>query len=510
MPFPPRSSRAVPLKDDPMPNAIQEKLFLSRPMRDLIELSRTEQVPSPSGPIVLPASLPTPIPPPDFFTVHQADARTLDAILRPYSSPQAPLITCTITSPPYADLKNYGHRDQIGWGQSYDEYLAEMLRVFRAIARNTRDDGTLWVIADTLRPQNGAGSGLHALELLPFHLAEEARTAGWTLRDIIIWKKDRTLPWSGHGRLRNTFEYVLFFSKTDRFKYHVDRIRDPIQLEEWWVKYPERYNPAGKVPHNVWEIPIPTQGSWAKSQIRHACPLPVGLVERLILLSTDPGDVVFDPFAGSGVVVAGAESLDRRGIGIELEKRHVKAFQKVVRKDVTARVAIDELPAREARTAWLQEVVFKLRAVKYPRVLMSWLLQKRPDLPKPYLAISHLELESPVLKRPFGLMQVRTLMVVDGDDRLRRQIQEVLCDAAAHKPASKFGISGPIAVLSRRKAQETLGEQTFYRYPNGRTHMAEGTATIKDALASAAERAKWRHPLILSNVEVREQPRRLR
>jgi hypothetical protein len=181
-----------------------------------------------------------------------------------------------------------------------------------------------------------------------------------------------------------------------------------------------------------------------------------------------------------------------------------------VRKDVTARVAIDELPARETRTIWLQEVVLKLRAVKYPRILMSWLIRKRPDLPKPYLAISYLELESPVLKRPFGLMQVRTVVVVDGDERLRRQIQEVLIDAAAHKPASKFGISGPIVVLSRRKAEESLGGRTFYRYPNGRTHMADGTATIGDALASAGDRGKWRHPLILSNVEVREQPRPLR
>ena len=66
------------------------------------------------------------------------------------------------------------------------------------------------------------------------------------------------------------------------------------------------YNPHGPVPTNVWDIPIPVQGSWKTPAIAHACPLPPDLIERLVFISTDPGDVVFDPFAGTGVVVAEA------------------------------------------------------------------------------------------------------------------------------------------------------------------------------------------------------------
>ena len=92
-------------------------------------------------------------PPTGLFDLHPGDARRLDELLSPFSGPSDPLLTCTITSPPYGDLKNYGDPDQIGWGQPYDEYLTDLRRVFRAIAKHTRDDGSLWIIADTLQPE---------------------------------------------------------------------------------------------------------------------------------------------------------------------------------------------------------------------------------------------------------------------------------------------------------------------------------------------------------------------
>ncbi len=131
-------------------------------------------------------------------------------MLRNYSSSSKPLLTTTITSPPYADLKDYGHPDQIGFRQPYDEYLVEIKRIFRNVYNHTRDYGSLWLIVDTLRPGE---EGLRRLEPLPFQVTEELSEIGWILRDIVIWKKDKTLPWFGRGRLRNAFEYILFFVK---------------------------------------------------------------------------------------------------------------------------------------------------------------------------------------------------------------------------------------------------------------------------------------------------------
>src|SRR5688572_13081507 len=93
--------------------------------------------------------------PPGLLRLHHGDARRVEALLGPFSSESDPLLTCTITSPPYGNLKDYGHPDQIGYGQPYDEYLVEMRRIFRSVLKHTREDGAMWVVADTLRPADG-------------------------------------------------------------------------------------------------------------------------------------------------------------------------------------------------------------------------------------------------------------------------------------------------------------------------------------------------------------------
>ncbi|HLK14115.1 MAG TPA: site-specific DNA-methyltransferase, partial [Fimbriimonadaceae bacterium] len=325
-------------------------------------------------------------PAPDgLFGLHEGDARKLDYLLGKFSSEREPLLTCTITSPPYGNLKNYGHPDQVGWGQPYDEYLTSLRSIFRNVRKHTRDDGSLWVVVDTLRPHNE--EGIWTLEPLPFQLSQQLTEVGWSLRDIIIWKKNKTVPWASPGRLRNAFEYVMFFVKTESFKYRVDRLRETDRLEQWWVKWPERYNPLGKFPENVWEIPIQTQGQWSSTSIQHACPLPPDLVERMLFLSTDPGDVVFDPFAGSGVVLAEAERLGRRPVGIELVKKNKDMYERFVRPEITKRRGRDRLAEQQAHNEYLYNTILKLRVVKYGRQLLDGAAKAGPDSPSPLLAI---------------------------------------------------------------------------------------------------------------------------
>ncbi len=310
----------------------------------------------PGAPLVRDAAASPAVPPESFFTVHQGDARRLELLLSRHSSARKPLLTTTITSPPYGGLKNYGHRDQIGFGQRHDEYLLDMRRVFRALHTHTKRDGSLWVVADTLRQRRPEGE-VWPIKLLPFELAREAEGEKWLLREIIIWLKDKTLPWSSRGRMRNSFEYILLFVKSDRFKYNVERLREPSDLEQWWVRYPERYNPQGKAPTNVWPVPIPVQGSWANTTIQHACPLPADLIERMLLISTDPGDVALDPFAGSGVVVAEAQRLKRRGLGVELIDEHIQAFHQTVLPEITQRRGTDLLQDLHARSDQLRRTI---------------------------------------------------------------------------------------------------------------------------------------------------------
>ena len=257
--------------------------------------------------------------------LYRYDSRFLDKIITEKT------INVTITSPPYYNLKDYGSPEQIGFGQTYKAYLEDLKLVFSKVYNVTKDDGTLWVIIDTFREN-------HEVVPLPFDFSNQLKDVGWKLKDIIIWSKDRTVPWVHKGKMRNLYEYILVFSKTNKFKFYIDRIRDYENLKKWWVTYPERYNPKGKVPEEIWNFDIPTQGAWGKGYIMHFCPLPEELVQRIIKLSTNDNDIVFDPFAVSGTVLAQAKFMNRKFLGFELNEDYIKMFHNYVNNNYSQRL----------------------------------------------------------------------------------------------------------------------------------------------------------------------------
>lgn len=132
--------------------------------------------------------------------VYNGDSRCLLEIL-----PEGVQVQTTITSPPYFDMKDYGVEGQVGFGQKYEEYLEDLKEIFAQIYTVTKDDGTLWIVIDTFKRD-------HAVVTLPFDLVQKLNSVGWKLQEIIIWKKDKTVPWSSKGFMQRKFEYVLFFS----------------------------------------------------------------------------------------------------------------------------------------------------------------------------------------------------------------------------------------------------------------------------------------------------------
>jgi DNA modification methylase len=278
-------------------------------------------------------------------------------------------VTLWITSPPYFGLKKYGLRKGIGQENAYEEYLATMRNVCNEMFRASAKHAGLWMLVDHVK-QNGT------LKLLPFDIGNEAQVAGWTLRDVFIWNKHKALPWSRPGELRNGFEHILFLTKGDDFNFYVDRVRDSVDLQSYWIRYPERYNPRGKVPEGVWEFGIPTQGSWGRDGIDHPCPFPSALVERMILLSTDEGDLVVDPFAGTGAVVAQALAMGRRALGIELQSKYQVSFSEVWAK---AWKRVMEKRHSRSDERLLENRIWKLRKLKFAREMLR-LLRHAPGV----------------------------------------------------------------------------------------------------------------------------------
>jgi len=274
-------------------------------------------------------------------------------------------IQTTITSPPYFDMKDYGVDGQVGYGQEYNIYLEDLKNIFTQVYRSTKEDGTLWIIIDTFKRNN-------TVVTLPFDLVQKLTEIGWLLQEIIIWKKDKTVPWSSNGFMQRKFEYILFFSKGSNYKSNKDNVRiyDTQQLKKWWVKYPERYNPKGKALDEIWEFPIPVQGSWGNEYIRHFCPLPKEMVATMISISTDEDDIVFDPFAGSGTVMSQAAYMNRQYLGIELNKSYIEMFNNYLNKSLNEGRNEYKIFKNANSQESFENIILDLRALKYGRVII--------------------------------------------------------------------------------------------------------------------------------------------
>ncbi len=267
-----------------------------------------------------------------------------------------------ISSPPYFDLLNYGNRQQIGYGQKdYSDYLDVLAKVFQDCYEIADSNATFWLVIDTFKKNK-------EVKLLPFDIVnklKEKYNNTWRLRDIIIWDKGKNLPWNNNGNFKNQHEYILFFTKGNNFKFKIDRLREILDLKKWWKTYPERYNPDGKAPSNIWNFTTPIRG-WGDSKQNHLCPFPFPLVEKIISLTTDENDWVLDPFAGSGSVLGMAFEMKRNSIGIDINVRFKNRFEKEVVVGAKRYWEVREKEIEEAKGLLqdFKEINSKLRKLK--------------------------------------------------------------------------------------------------------------------------------------------------
>lgn len=356
-------------------------------------------------------------------------------------------IKATITSPPYFDMKDYGSDNQVGYGQKYEDYLEDLKNIFEDIFHITDDEGTLWIVIDTFKRENNVVT-------LPFDLTNKLKESGWLLQDIIIWKKDKTVPWSQKGFVQRKFEYILFFSKTSDFLYNKDRVRnfDTDQLKKWWVKYPERYNPRGKAIDEIWEFPIPVQGSWGDEYIRHFCPLPKEMVATIIDMTTNEGDIVLDPFSGSGSVLFQSAVMNRNYIGFELNSDYIKMFESYLQTNLEG--AINEYKSLQINNGQneFMERILNLRALKYGRLLVNSVKKELKIEIKVLVKILRYLTDS---KKHIEVEYLITGKGLNVDDILSK------VDIISKKqPLSKFGIVPKFSVM----LDEICANDNYYTY----------------------------------------------
>ena len=242
-----------------------------------------------------------------------------------------------VTSPPYYGLRDYGNEDsQIGLEESPEEFIQQLVEVFRGVRDCLTDDGTLWVnIGDSYyNYRGGKGQALPKQSVantnqdlpqgknprrgnklkgykekdligIPWMLAFALRADGWYLRQDIIWSKPNPMPESMKDRCTKSHEYIFLLSKKQNYFFDVESIKEPTIDGK-----------SMKRKKSVWNIQTkPYKGA-------HFAVYPPELIEPAILAGSEEGDIILDPFMGSGTTAMVSKSLGRYYIGCELHEEY--------------------------------------------------------------------------------------------------------------------------------------------------------------------------------------------
>jgi len=240
--------------------------------------------------------------------LHQGDALDLLGEL-PGESAQL-----VITSPPYNLAKAY----ERGRRRTLDEYLAGQGRVIEQCVRVLRPGGSIcWQV----------GNHVTANEIVPLDVVLYPlfkRPGALQLRNRVVWHFEHGLHCS--KRLSGRYEVILWFTKGADYFFDVDPIRVPQKYpgkRAWKGPRAGEYtgNPRGKNPSDVWIFPNVKANHIEKTI--HPCQFPVELVERFVLATTLPGDLVVDPYMGVGTTACAAVLHGRRAAGAEIVPEYV-------------------------------------------------------------------------------------------------------------------------------------------------------------------------------------------
>ena len=273
--------------------------------------------------------------------------------------------TC-ITSPPYWGLRDYGKDDQLGLEETPEEYVANMVQVFRQVKRVLRDDGTLWLNLGDSYMGGGGGNynksgisqaggqhltnvrnkrafientGLKSKDLvgIPWRVAFALQADGWYLRQDIIWHKPNPMPESITDRCTKAHEYIFLLSKNKKYYYDHEAIKEDAVARNRIAGNKKPQKGDQKFSDTKQGLLKAQQKTYTKRNKRsvwtvttkpfkdaHFAVFPPDLIEPCILAGCPKGGIVLDPFAGAGTTGLVAKRFGVGFVGIELNPEYAE------------------------------------------------------------------------------------------------------------------------------------------------------------------------------------------
>ncbi|MFA7099137.1 MAG: site-specific DNA-methyltransferase [Eubacteriales bacterium] len=228
-----------------------------------------------------------------------------------------------ITSPPYWQLKDYGFSNQIGFNDSYEEYINNLNFVWRECNRVLADGCRLCInIGDQFA--RSVYYGRYKVIPIRTEIIRFCETLGMDYMGAIIWQKTTTMNTSGggaimgsypyprNGILKMDYEFILIFKKPGNAPKPTQKQKETSAMskEEWGQYFSSHWNFNGV------------------KQTEHIAMFPEELPKRLIMMFSFIGETVFDPFAGSCTTMLAAKNLGRNSIGYEINQN----FEPIIRE----------------------------------------------------------------------------------------------------------------------------------------------------------------------------------
>jgi len=283
--------------------------------------------------------------------------------------------TC-VTSPPYFGLRDYGHDGQIGLEESPEQYVANMVEVFACVWDVLEDDGTLWLNLGDSYSAGGRGGGQEGsiqqgnkgsitgevfgtwkvqgfrpknLLGIPWRVALALQDWGWNLRQDIIWNKPNPMPESVTDRCTKAHEYIFLLSKSQKYYYDHESIKEEsVDFEGTKKRYEKNFNAfnggleTGAISRDNPTAKLEFDGQRNKRSVwtvntkpyagAHFAVFPEELIQPCILAGAPVGGIVLDPFMGSGTTAQVAQDLGRQYLGCELNPDYEPLQKKRLRQ----------------------------------------------------------------------------------------------------------------------------------------------------------------------------------
>lgn len=258
-----------------------------------------------------------------------------------------------VTSPPYFRQRDYGSDLQIGSEKTVAQYIARLAELFGELQRVVKPGGSAWVVIGD-KYLNGQLLGV------PWQVCFAIRDAGWILRSECIWHKPNAMPSAVKTRPTVDHESIFFFSRSKKYFYNADAIREPHVTFSAQSKmkggrqhfgkrggtpesgknagdgnlhdgrWDQAFHPAGRNKRTVWSVPL------SKFRKAHFAVYPPTIVETCIKAACPEGGVVLDPFSGAGTTALVARQLGRHFIGIDCMEPYCQmARERLAEADLT-------------------------------------------------------------------------------------------------------------------------------------------------------------------------------